>query len=108
MNRLLLRWKIHCIAHGSRQIVKAQSVRCSVWWFGAYWADPKHLVFVIAVTSDVERDMLRSNVALNRALRELLIRFSWPEFARQHVIFDIESQETVSRETNGNWWYHYK
>ena len=108
MNRISLRWKIHCISRGSRRAVETQDVHCRVWWFGAYWIDPKHLVFVIAVKSDLERNKLRSNVALNQSLRELLVQFRWPDAARQHVIFDIESQETVTRETNGNWWYHYR
>jgi hypothetical protein len=108
MNRLRLRWKIHRICQGIRQSVEAQGVHCSVWWFGAYWINPKHLVFVVAVKSDAERNDLRDNASLNASLNGLLSRFRWPEPARSNVIFDIESQETVTRETNGNWWYHYK
>lgn len=41
-------------------------------------------------------------------MKTLLEKFNWPIQARANVTFDIESQETVDRENNGNWWYHYK
>lgn len=108
MSRFFHRWKIHRICRGIRRVVEAQDAPCWVWWFGAYWIDPRHLVVVVAVKSDAERDRLRDNAALAASLRGLLSRFRWPEDARPHVMFDIESQETVTREDQGNWWYHYK
>ena len=108
MKALLLRWKIYRISQAARRLVEARGVKCNVWWFGAYYIDPKHLVFVLAVPEDLERDTLRSDAPLISALRRLLVDFSWPERARTDVSFDIESNETVQRESNGHWWHHYK
>ena len=77
-------------------------------WFGAYYIDPKHLVFVVGVQTGMQKDRLRANDAVMRRTRELLRRWRWPEAARPDVVFDIESQESVARESNGNWWHQYK
>lgn len=108
MKAFFLRWRIFRISRAAKRLVEERGVKCRVWWLGVYCIDPKHLFFVLAVPEDLERDTLRSNASLNSALRELLVEFSWPEQARAEVVFDIESNETVQRENNGNWWYHYK
>jgi hypothetical protein len=79
-----------------------------VWSFGAYYIDPKHLVFIAGVPTDKEKNELKSNQSILNQMRELLEKYNWPVEARKHIHFDIESQETVNRESNGNWWYHYK
>jgi len=70
--------------------------------------DPKHRVFVVGVQTDMQKDRMRPNRALMWRTRELLRRWRWPEAARPDVVFDIESQESVVRESNGNWWHRYK
>jgi hypothetical protein len=104
----ILKWKIFRIESAIRQLVRSQGMLPSVWSFGAYYIDPKHLVFVVGVPSDAERDSLQSNPEFHDQLLTLLCRFNWPDTARSAVIFDIESEETVDRESGGNWWYHYK
>jgi hypothetical protein len=89
-------------------MLKAAGVKPLVWSFGAYYIDPRHMVFVVGVPSDKERDSLRSDKDFLGKMKGLLVRVNWPASAREHVAFDIESQETVDRENNGNWWYHYK
>lgn len=108
MQALLLRWKISRIARSAARQIRARGVKCSVWWFGAYYLDPKHLVFVVCVDLDEQRDKLRSDKSVASSLNELLAKFNWPSAARPNVVFDIESHETVQRENGGNWWYHYK
>ncbi len=79
-----------------------------MWSFGAYEIDPKNLVFVVGVSTDLEKESLRANKVFQSDTRNLLAKYNWPLDSRTHIQFEIESQETVDRETNGNWWYHFK
>ncbi len=106
--KILLKWKIWRIEAAIKVLVKAEGYKPFVWSFGAYYIEPKHLVFVVGVPTDEEKNILKENNNFIHSLNILLVKFGWPEKARKHVIFDIESQETVDRENNGNWWYHYK
>lgn len=106
--RWLLKLKVWRIESALRALLKAVGIKPFVWSFGAYYIDPKHMVFVVGVPSDKERDSLRNDKDFLAKMQSLLVRFNWPAPAREHVAFDIESQETVDRESNGNWWHHYK
>ena len=106
--KILLKWKIWRIESAIKGLIKAEGYKPLVWSFGAYYIDPKHLVFVVGVPTDEEKNKLKENNDFIQSLKSLLVKFGWPEKAREHVAFDIESQETVDRENNGNWWYHYK
>lgn len=103
-----LKWKIWRIEFGLKVLLKGVGVKSLVWSFGAYYIDPKYLVFVVGVPSDEEKNKLKADPNFDQAMKALLIKYNWPLTAREYVAFDIESQETVDRETNGNWWYHYK
>lgn len=104
----LLKLKIWRIESSIKTLVKAAGCKPIVWSFGAYYIDPRYLVIVVGVPSDKERDSLRNDKRFLSEINALLVRFNWPIQSRAHVRFDIESQETVDRENNGNWWYHYK
>jgi|SRR6185369_6828168 len=106
--KIFLKWKIWRIEGGLKGLLKQKDIKPYVWFFGAYYIDPKSLVFVVGVPLDSERERLRSDIDFNNDMRRLLVTYNWPFEARKHVHFDIESQETVDRENNGNWWYHYK
>lgn len=105
---LLLKWKVWRIERAIRQSLKCAGIKPNVWSFGAYYIDPRHLLFVVGVQNDSERDRLRADSSFVDSLRGLLARHNWPVSARKYVYFDIESQETIDRENDGNWWYHYK
>ena len=105
---LTMKWKIWRIESSLKAMLRDAGMEPLVWSFGAYHIDPKHMVFVVGVRSDRERDVLRKDLAFPPRLKELLVKINWPVPARSAVQFDIESQETVDRETRGNWWYHYK
>lgn len=79
-----------------------------VIWYGAYNIDPKHLVFWICVESDKIKLELKSNKKLMDDLRNLLVIYDYPKSARENVIIDFESQETVDRDSNGDWYGHFK
>jgi hypothetical protein len=84
------------------------AIKPFVWSFGAYEIDPKNLVFVVGVSTDKEKRNLKIDVKFNNNMKALLIKYNWPIESRKHVVFDIESQETVDRESSGHWWQHYK
>ena len=105
---LILKWKIWRIESALKKLVIAEGFKPMIWSFGAYYIDPKHLVFVVGVPTDDAKENLKSNNSFTTSMTDLLAKFNWPIQARPEVVFDIESQETVDRENNGNWWYHYK
>ena len=80
----------------------------SVTHYGAFDIHPRHLVYWICVQSDAERDRLAADESLRAALRQLLVTFDYPPEGREQVHIGFEAQETVDRESNGNWWHHWK
>jgi hypothetical protein len=76
--------------------------------YGANDIHPKHLVYWICVQSDVEKKRLESDEGLYRSLRILLDEYQYPIEGRDAVHIGFESQETVDRESGGNWWHHWK
>jgi hypothetical protein len=79
-----------------------------VMHYGANDIHPKHLVYWICVQSDAEKKRLEEDVGLNRRLRSLLTEYQYPISGRDEVHIGFESQETVDRESRGNWWHHWK
>ena len=86
--------------------VSTEDVRID--WYGAYDIDPKYLVFWICVKTDREKEKLIANKELYARLRNLLSKYNYPLEARKYVFINFESQETVDKESDGNWYYHYK
>lgn len=80
----------------------------NVTWYGAYDIDPKHLVYWICIESDQLKEHLKNDFSLNAELRSLLKKHNYPNEAQQFVYIGFESQETVDRESNGNWYHHFK
>ena len=106
--KLWLKWKIWRIESALKAILKKDNIKPIIWSFGAYYIDPKHMVFVVGVPTDEEKEQLKSDQKIKDEFKSLLETYNWPIGARDHVAFDIESQETIDRESNGNWWHHYK
>ena len=101
--------KIIDIKEGIKRIIQSICEE-KFWidWYGAYDIDPKNLVFWICVESDKTKLKLKSSLELIDKLRNLLVNHNYPEQARRFVHIDFESQETVDRESNGNWYQHFK
>lgn len=101
--------KIFAITNEMKSIIQ-KSCKEKLWinWYGAYDIDPKNLVFWICVESDELKSKLESNGELTNELKNLLVRHDYPEQARRFVHIGFESQESVNRESNGNWYHHFK
>jgi hypothetical protein len=76
--------------------------------YGANNIHPQHLVYWICVQSDAEKKRLEDNSELYRKLRSLLTEHHYPLAGREQVHIGFESQETVDRESGGNWYHHWK
>ena len=76
--------------------------------YGANDIHPRHLAYWIVVVSDREKHRLEHDAALLVALRGLLVTHNYPAEGREGVHIGFESQETVDRESNGNFWEHWK
>lgn len=101
--------KVANIKHDIKTIVKKYCEE--KFWidcYGAYDIDPKYLVFLICVRTDKVKEALKANDELNNLLRNLLVEHEYPVQAYSSVIIDYESQETVDRDSNGQWAVHLK
>ena len=100
--------RVQAIESDMRAMMAARSLRPSVWSWGAYGIDPKNIAFFMAVDTDQQKRALLDNPAVEAEFRALLARHDWPEQARQGVLFSVESEETVQRESGGSWYHHLK
>ncbi len=95
-----------------KDIEKLTSKYCAekfnVTYYGAFDIDPKHLVYWICVQTDKTKCDLENNEILGKFLRELSDKNNYPIDSRKFVAIGFESQESVDRESNGNWWHHFK
>jgi len=76
--------------------------------YGANDIHPGHLVYWIVVRSDHEKRRLEADSALMAVLRDLLVRHDYSIEGRDGVHIGFESQETVDRESGGNFYHHWK
>jgi uncharacterized damage-inducible protein DinB len=108
-DKILIKGKILNIKGDIEKLIKPIcSERFFVDWYGAYDINPKHLVYWICVQSDKMKNRLSGNIELMTALRALLEKHDYPAESQKFVHIGFESQETVDRESKGNWYYHFK
>jgi len=91
-----------------KEASKITSEKVRVDYFGAYDIDPKNLAFWICIESDKEKNKLKSDALLMNIFQNLLIKYNYPKSAVGFVFIDFQSQETIDREYEGNWYYFYK
>jgi hypothetical protein len=84
------------------------SEKFDIFHYGAADINPKHLVYWICVDSDNIKHVLSNDTVLNDQLRNVLALHNYPQEAINEVHIGFESQETVVRESNGNWYVHFK
>ncbi|RVU00046.1 hypothetical protein EOD41_13880 [Mucilaginibacter limnophilus] len=104
-----LKQKVLAIEVQIKQLVKQYCTE-NYWitHYGSFDIHPKHLVYWICVKSDKMKASLEQNTILNEQLRFVLRDNDYPEEGINHVHIGFESQETVDRESDGNWWFHWK
>lgn len=95
-------------AEMKRMMKDASEEKVWVTHYGANDIHPRHLVYWICVDSDAEKHRLEANSELTSRLQSLLVKFDYPAEGREGVHIGFESAETVNRESNGNWWHHWK
>ena len=105
----MIRWVTGRIERAIRREMAGRT-REKVWvtHYGANDIHPRHLVYWIVVQTDREKERLAADAALLATLRGLLVQYDYPAEGREEVHIGFESQETVDRESNGNFWEHWK
>lgn len=84
------------------------SERFDVMLYGAYHIDPRYLVVLISVETDNMKNSLSESRNMEVEIRRCFVLRSYPSDAIDQVILWIESQETVDRDSKGDWWLHMK
>ncbi len=99
---------LHIKDEMKKEVSKICSEKIRVDYFGAYDINPQNLAFWICIETDKEKEKLKNDNLLINTLKNLLIKYDYPEKAIEQVSIDFQSQETVDREYAGNWYYFYK
>lgn len=79
----------------------------SISHFGAYDIHPRHLVFCVQVKWDREMALLEKESLIRKA-HTYLSEEGYPAHAVPETALRIDSEETVYRDYNGNWYHYYK
>ncbi len=103
-----LKRKIRKIEREIRALVRRRFPRAEVFSFGAIDIDPKHLAIWVTTETDAQRDELKNDAELRETLIAILGNAGYPAAAIPEVGFAFESEETVKREYDGNWWHAIK
>ena len=108
-NKNSLKQKIKIIEEEMKEILLIIfNKKFSILHYGAYEIDPKYLVFQICVNTDKIKEKLEKDKELSNKLRNVLIINEYPKQSINNVYIGFESQETVNRESKGDWYLHFK
>ncbi len=80
-------------------------------FYGASAIHPRHLVTWYVFANDVDLAQARSSgltARLNQLTREALVRGGYPAEAVPEIFVSFASDETVRRETGGNYYQYFK
>lgn len=89
--------------------VQRMGYECTgVFYAGAVHIDPRHLFFGVETVTDAQRDRMNADSRLKEALRRLLQEHGYPEKAIPEIGVRAESQETVDRVWDGDWFQAWR
>ncbi len=74
---------------------------------GAIELDPDNLVLWICVPTDADKARLQADPGLVPRIRQILQDSAYPPAAVEAAQIGVESEETVQRESQGNWYWHW-
>ncbi len=95
---------IHRVRANVRAILSKDYPTATVSSYGATEIDPRQFTVTIDVLTDRQRDEIRRDPLLRERFRQALVNADYPVAAIPRVGFDIQSQQTVDREHEGNWY----
>ena len=79
-----------------------------IYRYGAYDIDPNYLMIWICVDTDKVKDKLSSDIKLTADIIQVFDTHNYPQLQDIRSNFDFESEETVDRESDGDWYLHFK
>ncbi|HNT29512.1 MAG TPA: hypothetical protein PKL83_00995 [bacterium] len=88
--------------------LRERGYTCSTFWFGAIDIHPKHIGFWIRVKTDAEKQTIEQDAQILPALRDCFRTVGYPAEAIAELGFAVQSDETVDRVFNGNWYHAIK
>jgi hypothetical protein len=92
-----------------RRVVSARADgKVSSISYGSIDLDPTLLTIWICVRTDDEKRRFSEDDALIASLRAELVLADYPAEGARCAFIGFESQETVDRESRGDWWGHFR
>ncbi len=92
-----------------RQAILDMGYSCdSIFYAGAYDIAPHHLFFGVQVKTDSERERMNADIRIDRTVRRILRERGYPAEAIPKIGARCESQETVDRDWEGNWYQAWR
>jgi hypothetical protein len=98
-------WKVR---RGVRRLIRLDFPDAHISSMGMSSIDPQYFCVLINVKTDSEKGQLLQDKELDNKIRQIALNAGYPAESVPLISFSIESQQTVDRDFNGNWFYARK